>query len=140
MEAPAEVAPEGPTENDQAKPPTSKSCLDACLQRNMARAESAEKIASDCAQECEQDLPIAERAADLQLQSGRMLIIKGRLERSSGGFRLHLADGHEVQVKAKNPLSLESAVGGEAHVKGRYAETETGRFLSDAELAGLHMR
>ena len=106
----------------------------------MARAEAAEKIEADCARECSDDLPIAERAADLALQSGRMLIIKGRLERASGGFVVHLADGHEVSIKAKNPLQLESNVGEEVHLKGRYEETEGGRILSQATIAGLHIR
>jgi hypothetical protein len=110
------------------------------MERNMARAESAEKIESDCAQECSQDLPVAERAADLQLQSGRILIIKGRLERSSGGFILHLADGHEVKVQAKSALELESSIGGEVHLKGRYQDTEDGHTLQEATLAGVHIR
>jgi hypothetical protein len=126
--------PEGLNEKDQAKP---SSCLDDCERRNMARAVSAAQIESDCKRECSEQLPVAERLADLQLQSGQMITIRGRLERAEGGFALHLADGHEVRVQAKNPIGLEAQVTKEVALSGRYTSDENGHHLSEATLAGL---
>ena len=134
--------PEGPNEADQAKPTGDKnnSCIDDCMQRRMAEAVSAEVIEAGCAQECGDQLAVAKRAADLQLKSGQTLIIQGRLERESGGFVLHLADGHVVSVRTSNPLALEGKVGSAASLKGVYENLESGHQLSKAELAGLHIR
>jgi hypothetical protein len=132
----AAAAPEGPNEQDPAKPEVS-SCLDDCMQRNMARSVSAEQIESDCQRECGNQLPVAERMADLQLQSGQMIIIQGRLERAEGGFELHLADGHVVRVQAKNPVSIEAHVGSEVSLSGRYTASDDGHTLSEAKRVGL---
>ena len=133
---PIEVAqePEGAKERDQAKP---SSCLDDCMQRNMARSVSAEQIEGDCGQECGAELPEAERLAELQLQSGQMITIRGRLERAEGGFGLHLADGHELRVEAKNPIGLEAHIGKEIALNGRYTASDLGHTLSQATLSGL---
>jgi hypothetical protein len=135
----AAVQPEGAQEADQATPPAN-SCIDDCMRRNMARAVAADQIEADCDQECGDQLPVAKRLSELALQSGKRLIIQGRLERATGGFELHLSDGNVVRINSTRTLALEAKVGTEVALSGRYQTPESGPVLNDAEPVGLHIR